>query len=183
MIKRSPIVKKKCKCGCGKYPTMSCGGYNYSCMPPELAEKVGTRRKVAEKNKNQRIALVSKLRAADKAVNGESDMELWFVARRYDMVGTCENCGAPTEKHHPKYWKWCVAHIVPKSLCPSVGTHFYNFAELCKDVCHPEFDSNFVAASRMQCFAELKRRFGLFKHLIPPQEARKINPHLLNQIS
>lgn len=180
MIKRSPIIKKKCK-GCNtKYPAIGLGGYCWSCVPEDIKEKVGTKRKVAQRNKNQRVSLASRLRAVEREINGEGSLELWYMARHYDMTGICENCGAATEKHHPKYFRWCIAHLVPKSLCPSVATHFYNFGELCKDVCHPEYDSNFDAASKMKCFTEFKRRFGLFKHLIPPEEARKINPHLLN---
>jgi len=180
MIKRSPIIKKKCKCGCQKYPSIGCGGYSYSCMPTELKEKVGNKRKLALKNKSKRAILTAKLRAVDKIVNSDNGLELWYIARRYDMTGVCDNCGAATAKYHPKYWKWCCAHIVSKADCPSVATHFYNFAELCYDVCHRQYDSNFEAASKMKCFPEIKRRFGLFKHLIPNEEARKINPFLLD---
>jgi len=33
MIKRTQIVKKSCKCGCGKPPTIGSRGWNFLCLP------------------------------------------------------------------------------------------------------------------------------------------------------
>src|ERR1035437_7546936 len=42
----SSIKIKTCKCGCGKPPTISCRGWNISCLPKlEKIEKIGKYRK------------------------------------------------------------------------------------------------------------------------------------------
>lgn len=174
-------IKLKCKCGCGKYPTMSCFGYNYQCLPPDLKEKAGTKKKVQIKNRNKRVALASKVRKAQRETDGTEERELWFLFQRQKMTGVCQEggCKESTNKNNDVYFRWSICHIVPKSLVPSVSTHPHNCIELCWQH-HSEFDATFDKASKMQCFAETKRRFELFKHLIPADEMRKINPHLMH---
>jgi hypothetical protein len=51
----SPIKRKGCKCFCeGCYPTLGYGGWNYRCAPKEIIDKVGTKRQVAQRNRNAR---------------------------------------------------------------------------------------------------------------------------------
>jgi len=176
------ITRKKCKCStdCDKFPTIGYGGYFATHATDELKKKVGTKRQVAVRNRNNRVALSAKLHKAQKAAN--SEQELWYWARRYEMVGKCsENgCNEPTNKKDDRYYRWSVCHLVPKSLCPSVATNFYNWIELCWGH-HSEFDSTFDKAASMKCFVEAKRKFGLFQHLIPANELRKVNPDLLTE--
>lgn len=179
MAYNSTIKNKKCRCGCDKWPTLSCFGYNYNCLPPDLKEKAGTKKKVQIKNKNKRVALSNKVRAAQRQVDGV-DRELWYNAQRKKMIGVCqeESCNQTTNKDHDVYFRWSICHIVPKSLVPSVSTHPDNWMELCWQH-HSEFDATFEKASNMKCFAEAKRKFQTFKDKIPAFEMRKINPHLI----
>lgn len=176
------IKKKHCKCkpDCDKWPTMSCFGYFYAHLPEDLARKAGTRSKVARQNKNRRIAISNKLRKDQRLVNGESDQEIWYVLRKHEMTGMCSegDCKTPTNKYSHEYYRWSVAHIVPKKLIPAVATHTDNWIELCWQH-HSEFDATFEKAAKMKCFAEAKRKFDLFKHLIPNEQLRKVNPYLL----
>ena len=94
------------------------------------------------------------------------------------MTGVCTECGKTTSKHNDKYYKWSICHIVPKSLIKSVATNEFNWIELCQQH-HQEYDNTFDRAAAMMCFGEVKQKFQLFKHLIPPEELRKVNPHLL----
>jgi len=178
----SSIPRKKCKCGCGRYPTLSCKGYNFNCVPDELKEQVGTRRKVQIRNQNARKAISVKIRADNRKkveYSEETVKEAWFKARRREMTGFCqeEGCRNRTNRESDTYFRWSVCHIVPKSLVSSVAYHPLNWIELCWQH-HSEFDATFDKAAKMNCFAEAKRKFELFKHLIPPEELRKINPHL-----
>lgn len=176
----SSITKKKCKGNCNRYPVMGLDGWCWSCVPEEIKIKVGNKRRLAQKKKNSRLSQVAKLRTAQKELTGENELDLWYLARKYEMVDRCTEpgCTKRTNKFSEKYYRWSVCHIVPKSLVPSVATHFYNFVELCQDH-HNEYDSTFDKAKNLKCFPEIKRRFGLFQHLIPADELRKVNPFLL----
>ena len=182
MAFNSTIQRKHCKCkpDCDKWPTLSCGRYWFGHMPEHIAKKAGTRRKVAIKNRNRRIAIAHKVKILQKEVDGGNDQEIWYLLRRYQMKGFCSEpgCNKSTNPKSDEYYRWSVCHLVPKSLCPSVATHPDNWIELCWQH-HSEFDATFDKAAAMKCFEEAKRKFNLFKDLIPPEEARKINPHLL----
>lgn len=185
MAFNSTIQKKHCKCQplCQKWPTMSCFGYFYAHMPEDLAKKAGTRQKVAKRNKNRNKSIMMKARKYEREVNGEGDQAIWYVLKKHEMTGVCieGDCKNMTNKYNNEYFKWSIAHVVPKKLIPSVATHPENWLELCWQH-HSEYDSNFEKASKMQCFAEAKRKFQLFKDLIPPEQLRKVNPHLLDTL-
>ena len=135
---------------------------------------------------NSNIKTISKLRniayTSDeqrKAGKEYDTLDNWFRERRKEMTGVCIECGKTTCKGDDKYYRWSICHVVPKSLIKSVATNEFNFVELCQQH-HQEYDNTFDKAAAMMCFGEVKQKFQLFKHLIPPQEMRKINPHLLN---
>ena len=186
----STIKPKKCKCDAckadpekAKYITLSCEGFYYEHMPEDVAKRAGTKKQVQQRNFNRRKVIAHKVRIAQKEVDGGNDQDTWYLLRRYQMKGFCSEAGC-TSSTNPKsdeYFRWSICHIVPKSLCPSVATHPENFIELCWQH-HSEFDATFDKAAAMKCFAEAKRKFELFKDLIPAHEMRKINPHLLNNI-
>jgi hypothetical protein len=176
-------IKKHCKNNCGRVPVLGLSGYCWVCLPEEIKIKVGNKRDLAIKKKNARLSAISKIRGQERAKNGESEKSLWYKARRYEMIGVCmeKDCGKSTNKDNNKYFSWSVCHIVPKSLVPSVAFHSGNWIELCQEH-HAKFDSTFGNASRMNCFDIAKRKFQLFKQLIPFDELRKINPNLLSEI-
>lgn len=161
---------------------MSCFGYNYNCLPHDLKEKAGTKKMIQKKNFDKTKTLSSKLRMAQYESIKELPnlQELWYISKKYQMTGFCteEGCKKSTNKGNDVYFKWSICHIVPKKLVPSVATHPDNFIELCWQH-HSEFDSTFDKSKSMKCFAEAKRKFKLFEHLIPDSEKRKINPYLL----
>lgn len=175
----STIERKKCKCGCHRFPTMSCFGYNYNCLPPDLKEKAGTKKKVQTKNQNRKKALRVKVRSLNRLSDGTEERELWFLMKKHEMTGFCteEGCKESTNKNHPVYYRWSICHIAPKKSVPSVATHPDNWIELCWQH-HSELDSSFEKAKNMKCFPEVKRKFNLFKHLIPNTELRRVNPYL-----
>lgn len=175
----STIKKKSCKQeGCTKYPAMSLSGFCYEHADEELIQKLGTRRAQSKKKKAKLSTLKRKLYAVQHQVECR-DLREWYEARRKEMTGVCseEGCSADTNKDN-EYYYWSVAHIVPKSLIKSAAINHQNFLELCQSH-HYIFDSSFEAASKLKCFMEAKRKFNLFKGLIPPEELRKVNQFLL----
>ena len=172
------IKIKPCKSeGCLLPPKLGYAGYcGWNHLPDELKEKIGSKRKLQIKNQNAAKYASVKLRAAKYKENTE--LELWFRARRLEMTNVCIECGRSTNKLNDKYFRWSVCHLVPKSLVPSAATNEFNWIELCQDH-HNEFDSTFEKASKMKCFHEAKTKFQLFKDIIPTDELRKVNPYLL----
>lgn len=187
----SSIRRKKCKCSefCDKWPTMGWGGYFMSHAPQELRDKQ-TKKEVERRNKAKRSQISRNLHKqvdikenilsanGGAVIHPQSQQWAWFVERRKEMQNICCECGRGTQRGNDKYFHWQIAHIVPKGLVPSVATHEYNWIELCW-LHHQTFDSTFDKAAQMMCFSEVYLKFQLFKHLIPPHELRKINPHLL----
>lgn len=183
----STIKRKKCKCGkCNHYPSIGFDGYFYLHAPEDIKERQGVKAKKsyqARLNRARKGVLSRKLHEAQKEVDAKETPEItpqwqWYLDRRIEMTGFCSECMESTRKAYDKWFSWSVCHIVPKSLVPSVAMHEHNWVELCW-LHHQEFDSTFDKAAAMQCFPEIKQKFQLFKHLIPPQELRKVNPHLL----
>lgn len=185
-MKYSTIKKKKCKCGkCNHYPTIGFDGFFYLHAPQEIKDRQGLKAKKSYQNKLNRAKktlLSRKLHDAQKEADAKNKPEnspqwQWFLDRRVEMTNCCIECGASTRKAYDDFY-WRICHITPKSLVPSVAMNENNWIELCW-LHHQEFDSTFDRAAAMQCFPEVKQKFQLFNHLIPPHELRKINPHLL----
>src|SRR5688572_6665827 len=60
-----------------------------------------------------------------------ADLERWFQARDKEAIGFCLHCGGKTCKGNPKYYKFSIAHLLPKRFFKSVKTHPLNWLELC----------------------------------------------------
>ena len=183
----SRIAIKKCKCGCDRFPTLGYKGFNIRCFPQELKDAEPERYKKGAVNARNRVSL-SNLSRKVKLVAKENDafkssqikpQEQWYQDRRSEMTGCCIECGYGTNVKDDKYYRWSVCHIVPKGLVPSVATYEHNWIELCQ-TCHQEFDNTFDRAAAMKCFGEAKMKFRLFQKLIPANELRKVNPHLIS---
>lgn len=116
--------------------------------------------------------------AQEKAVKAsqEDTLSNWFNSRRKEMTGVCAECGNGSHKHSDVYFRFSVAHILPKKKAygfPSVATHPLNWVELCMK-CHTVFDSNWATASKMKSFAIARERFRQFEDAIAPEERRRI---------
>jgi hypothetical protein len=162
----SSIQKKKCKCGCNKYPSIGCNGYAYSCMPQELKEKVGNKRKLQIKNRNKRNAAALKLHKVQRELNGDSELDLWFSLKMNTCEKICENCGASLLNYNEWEWRGSQHHIIEKSKingCPSVATNPYNHGVLGYWCCHSQWHTSWSNAVKMPFFKIAKERFELFK--------------------
>jgi len=139
-LNKSGIKRKKCKCGCNKYPTLGYGGYSYGCAPQEIKDKVGSKKKVAQKNKNARNAASLKLKRLQPEDENKKLQELWFlkIAAEIRQDPRCWECNAWIA---PEFYRHASAHIFAKSIFPSVATHPMNYLILgascgCHDKTH-----------------------------------------------
>ena len=100
-LNKNGIKRKKCKCGCTRYPTLGYAGFSYSCAPQEIKDKVGSKKKVAQKNKNARnrtSLLLKKDNDADKSkllALADKLFGYYIKVRDADENGniTCVCCG------------------------------------------------------------------------------------------
>lgn len=159
-----------------------CKSHQY--LRTDISKETILQKAIKKQRQNVASKTATKLRTianTEEGVKAPKDyaaLDVWFKERRKEMVGVCSECGKQSFKHSDKQYKWSICHITPKSLVPSVATNKFNFIELCW-LHHQEFDNTFDKAANMSCFEEVKQKFKLFKNLIPAEELRKVNPHLL----
>lgn len=113
---------------------------------------------------------------------GNIALQRWFEDRHKELTGRCSHCGGKSSKGDPKYWKYSIAHLLPKSLFPSIATHPKNFLELCyfAPSCHTNYDQNSLDLIELNCFDEAVMKFVEMYPFIDKKERRKI-PELLLQ--
>src|SRR6185312_6426762 len=105
--------------------------------------------KVSVKRQKQ-IEVEGKIRETTKkmakTVSGTAEMTRWFQERRKQMTGKCAHCGDPSCKNSDEYYKFSIAHILPKRIFKSVATHPLNWIELCfwGNSCHTNLDNNML---------------------------------------
>lgn len=106
----------------------------------------------------------------------------WFEDRRKEMKGVCMHCGSKTLPKNDTYYKFSIAHILPKRLFKSVETHPLNWIELCyfENSCHANFDNNTLDMIDLNCFDVVIERFCAMYPEIDPKE-RKYIPDILPQ--
>lgn len=160
----SSIKKKYCKCGCGKFPTLSCNGFNYNCLSDKEKEEKGAKRKLDKRLANNRQSQVRKIKIVQKKVDNE-EQEKWFtmVAGEIAKNPHCWNCG---EFIPEQYYRAASGHIFPKRKdygFPSVATHPMNFLILGPGCgCHSKFDRSINDASKMKVWPIAVVRFNTF---------------------
>jgi hypothetical protein len=155
----------KCNCGYKSYKYLGncpiCKSWG-SLVEIEDVKKVHRIPKVSEKKKKE---------IEQKKL--DNPLEEWFIERRKEMTGVCLNCNKSSPKHNEKYWKWGLAHLLPKSIFNSIKTNKDNWLELCLD-CHQKYDSNWDTAQKMDVFKIAKEKYLLFEDKISHEEIRRI---------
>ena len=179
----SSIKRKKCKCGCNRFPTIGYAGYAMTCAPQELKDKIGSKHKVAQRVKANRYALSRKLHIEQNKVSG-AELNRWHDERRKEAKGICANCGGKTCRDSDDYFKFSNAHILPKAYFPSVKLHPLNCIELCYfgNGCHPSMDNKLLDLTEMACWDEIVTKFVAIYPSIAPDERRRIPSVLLQYV-
>lgn len=178
----SSIARKKCKCGCHRYPTLGYAGYSYNCAPQELKDKVGSKQKVAARNKANKNKLSRELHIEQNKVSG-AELQRWFEDRQKEMTGVCKHCGGKTQKIAANF-RNSIAHILPKAYFKSVATHPDNWIELCfyGNSCHTNLDNMSLDIMELNCFDEVIQKFVAMYPSIAINERRRIPNVLLQYI-
>lgn len=118
------------------------------------------------------------------SVSGTAELNRWFQDRRKEMGGKCLHCGDPSCKTNDEYFKFSIAHILPKRIFKSVATHHLNWIELCfwGKSCHTNLDNNMLDLIDLNCFDTVIQRFVAMYPAIDPKERRYIPDVLLQYI-
>lgn len=116
--------------------------------------------------------------------NGSAELKRWFEDRRKEMTGKCDNCGGKTCKDDDKYYKFSIAHLLPKAYVKSVATHPKNFLELCHfgNGCHSQMDNKLLDLIDMNCFDKIVERVTEMYPHIAQEERRRIPSILIEYI-
>lgn len=113
-----------------------------------------------------------------------TELARWFNVKMMTSEPVCENCDLFIFISSQKHWHGCQAHVLPKSLFPSVATHPDNHMVLdwygCN--CHGQFDSSWLNASKMLIFPTAFERFLKFESLIAQDERKNIPEVFLKEM-
>lgn len=151
-------------------------------------QEIKSRAKEQKPVKRYTILKVSKKRQKlldeqkEQRKGGGSELDRWFAERRKEMTGLCSHCGDPSCKNNDQYFKFSIAHILPKNLFISVKTHPKNWIELCfwNKSHHTNFDNKTLDIMELNCFDEVIEKFVAMYPDIDPKE-RKYIPDVLLQ--
>lgn len=186
--------------GC-KYPVFSTDkitrkGYCRSCATKYRTDL--DRRSIIQKAMAKQKSLSTKIRSLqndpsnlaileEKGIVKNNDLELWFLHRMNTLQPICANCGKIgeylLEEKNNKLWRSCQGHLLPKRHFKSISSHPLNglvlgsgFSGLCH--CHDTYDSNWLAASKMDIWQEVCNRFLILYPLINQKEYQFIPKQL-----
>ena len=181
----SSIQRKKCKCGCNRYPSLGYNGYSYNCAPQEIKDKVGTKREVAQKNRNARNLASRKLHSEQRAEShGQNELERWFhqILMKHSVDGmgcTCMECGSWIPE---QYMRHATAHLLPKKLFKSCATHPLNYLILGAGCgCHAKTDRVDLFC-KMKVWPEAARRIKIIMPNLPFEELQYLSSQLLAEL-
>lgn len=112
-------------------------------------------------------------------LNTKSNLDIFFeFAREHALENNlckCENCGKSirSQLNSKDTWVWraSIAHCLPKKTFISISTHVHNYMILCM-ACHGQYDSSWLNAQKMPCFAIAKKKYQLFKNLITESKTK-----------
>ena len=166
MSNNSTIISRKKKLSCG------CFDYNFSKGRCKAHATIEDTAKRMLKYRNETIEL------------NKEELWDWFKLRRKEMTGICAHCGNPSTKKDDDKFHFSIAHILPKSLFPSVSNHPDNWVELCfwGNSCHSNMDNKTLDIMDMNCFDEIITKFSKMFKDIAPEEKRRIPAILLEYL-
>ena len=120
-----------------------------------------------------------------KAPKDYAELDRWFKERRKEMKGVCQNCGGKSCKDNDKYYKFSIAHLLPKAYFKSVATNPDNWLELChfNNSCHAQMDNKMIDIIDLNCFDTVIQKFTKIYPFIAPEEKRRIPPILIEYLN
>jgi|SRR5580693_4469369 hypothetical protein len=147
-------------------------------------KKVYRLNKVSPKTLERQAKQAEGVEIGKNLVSGGADLKRWFEDRRKELTGICAHCGGRSCKDSDQYWKFSIAHILPKAIFKSVATYPLNFIELCffNNSCHTNFDNKTLDIMDLNCFDTVIQRFVAMYPSIDPKERRYIPDVLLQYV-
>lgn len=103
------------------------------------------------------------------------DLVAWYEKKVSECDWICCECGKSCYSNNKDFRFAAQAHILPKSLFPSIATHELNhmcLGPVCG--CHGKYDSNWANASKMKVWPEALDTMYVLIPLLPPVEYRKL---------
>lgn len=172
----STIIVKKRKLACG------CFDFAFSRNKCKFHAGLENTQKRIDKAKND-IHVTDELRT--KVESNNAELNRWFNERRKEMTGFCANCGGKSCKNDDKYFKFSIAHILPKAYFGSVKTHADNWIELCfwGQSCHTNYDNKILDITELNCFDQAIIKFQKIYPFIAAKERRRIPDTLLQYLN
>ena len=139
-------------------------------------------RKNKAKAQMQKSVLKNKVRSLGDSEENKTMLEnnaakqRWFNERRKEMKGFCQNCGGKSCKDSDEYFRFSIAHILPKAYFKSVSTHEDNWLELCHfgNSCHTNLDNAQIDLIDLNCFDTVIEKFVRIYPNIAQDEKRRI---------
>jgi len=149
----------------------NCDAKRNRAITKERAAKLADKRKQIEAKKQ-----------GTPTYKGSAELQRWFIERRAEMTGECAHCGGKSCRDSDQYFKFSLAHILPKAYFPSVATHPDNWIELCHfgNSCHGNMDNKMLDLIEMDCFSSIVDKFVSMYPSIAANEKRRI-PQVLMQ--
>lgn len=174
MAYNSTIISKK--------KNLSCGCYDFNFSKNRCRKHATIEDSIKRINEVKELNKIAVCSDTLRSTVESNDLDIWFVERRKEMTGFCKNCGGKSCKHDDKYFKFSIAHILPKAYFKSVATHPDNWLELCffGSSCHTNYDTKMLDLMDMNCFDEIIIKFQKIYPAIDKKERKRI-PELLLQ--
>lgn len=191
----SSIVQKRCKCGCGKWPTLGYQGYNEACRPDLKKDKIKKHTQKQALAKDSTSIRKLAVPAGDQKVE-EAQMQLYWMSAKKEIAKNpkCQECGALIpekikmvgKNYSLDGYRCATAHVLPKRKeygFPSVAANLINRLFLGTGCgCHNKYDSSWEKAATMKVWPLAVEIFKKLYPLIAPAERKNIPEVFLQEI-
>ena len=130
------------------------------------------------------VRLLGSTEANKDMVDNNAAKQRWFNDRRKEMTGVCANCSGKSCRDSDEYFRFSIAHILPKAYFKSIATNKYNWVELCHfgNGCHSQMDNKMLDLIDMNCFDTIIERFVKMYPHISQDEKKRIPSILLEYV-
>lgn len=139
----------------------------------DRAENIRLLKEKAQEPKEKKVYRIPKVSKKRQEKTVTTELGSFFREQRKYMTGICQcGCGEPSQKKDDLYFSYCICHIFPKSIFPSIATHELNWVERkFFGGCHTNMDERSI--ERWVNFADwddIKEKFAVLKNLITDEE-------------
>lgn len=156
----------------------------------EVLARLRKAREPKQKSVPKPIAKVSKKRAAKLAeekkemAGDKTDLQKWYNKIMEAETPKCWETGEKLNKADKLGWHGSIAHILCKSLYPSVATHPQNYMILSMwNGSHANYDSSWERAAKMKVWPyAMKIILTVLLPLLTPEEKRKLPEIIVQEI-